>query len=38
MLTVYLDIYLHNTYTTAVCEVCACVRGTGGVCVVGVCI
>ena len=26
---VYLNFY-NNTYTTAVCEVCACVRGTGG--------
>ena len=25
MLTGYLYIYLHNTYTTALCEVCACV-------------
>ena len=24
MLTGYLYIYLHNTYTTALCEVCAC--------------
>ena len=31
MLTGYLDInFYSNTYTTAVCEVCACVRGTGG--------
>ena len=31
MLTGYLYIYFYNnTYTTAVCEVCACVRGTGG--------
>ena len=31
MLTGYLYInFYNNTYTTAVCEVCACVRGTGG--------
>ena len=31
MLTGYLYINCYNnTYTTAVCEVCACVRGTGG--------
>ena len=39
MLTGYLYIYLHNAYTTAVCEVCACVRACVGlvaVCVVGV--
>ena len=31
MLTGYLYINLYNnTYTTAVCEVCACVRVTGG--------
>ena len=31
MLTGYLYINFYNdTYTTAVCEVCACVRGTGG--------
>ncbi len=31
----YLYIYLHNAYTTAVCEACACV-GLVAVCVVGV--
>ena len=31
MLTGYLYInFYNNTYTTAVCEVCACVRGTDG--------
>ena len=31
MFTGYLYInFYNNTYTTAVCEVCACVRGTGG--------
>ena len=31
MLTGYLYInFYNNTYTTAVCEVCVCVRGTGG--------
>ena len=31
MLTGYLYInFYNNTYTTAVCEVCACVRGTRG--------
>ena len=31
MLTGYLYItFYNNTYTAAVCEVCACVPGTGG--------
>ena len=37
MLTGYLYInFYNNTYTTAVCEVCACVRGLVAVYVVGI--